>query len=89
VLDEYTCAVRRSSPVHNGDAVIDKPGPMHVQVVGETKREKERGKEEERKKNRRERERERETLMWIATNYTSRSLTSRLLEETKENETHE
>jgi len=61
VLDEYTCAVRRSSPVHNGDAVIDKPGPMHVQVVGETKREKERGKEEERKKNRRERERERDT----------------------------
>jgi len=63
VLDEYTCAVRRSSPVHNGDAVIDKPGPMHVQVVGETKREereRERGKEEERKKNRRKRERERE-----------------------------
>lgn len=38
VLDEYTCAVRRSSPVHNGDTVIDKPGPMHVQVVGEVDR---------------------------------------------------
>lgn len=38
MLDENTCAMRRSSPVHNGDAVIDKPGPMHVQVVGEIKR---------------------------------------------------
>lgn len=74
MLDEYTCAVRRSSPVHNGDTVIDKPGPMHVQVVEEVERE---GK---RKGGRKKRERKKETQEMdnIATNYTSRSLTSRL-----------
>lgn len=59
MLDEYTCAVRRSSPVHNGDTVIDKPGPMHVQVVGEVEeieRERERRKGERKKNERKKRD---------------------------------
>lgn len=53
-------------------------------------RDKKRDREErERERNEKKKERKRETLMWdnIATNYMSRSLTPRLLEETKENET--
>ena len=66
---------------------------MHVQVIGETKRERERERERERGGRERESEgekqekREKESLDNIVTNYTSRSLTPRLLEETKENET--
>ena len=68
MLDEYTCAVSRLSPVHNEDAVIDKPGPMHVQVIGETKRERERergGGRERESEGEKQEKREKELLMWI------------------------
>jgi len=54
--------------VHNEDAVIDKPGPMHVQVIGETKRERERergGGRERESEGEKQEKREKELLMWI------------------------
>lgn len=66
MLDEYTCAVKRLLPVHNEDAVIDKPGPMHVQVIGETKRERRGGREEKEKVREKNKKREKKNhWLWI------------------------
>lgn len=73
LVDEYTCAVRRSSPVHNEDAVIDKPGSMHVRIVGERKGKGgvgTKGMKQKKKKKHRD-------VDNIATNYTTRFLTRR------------